>query len=171
MNLSPSQLLTLKANINANSATLSQAIAQRDGPTIAAFYNALAAGPFIVWKSLVSLPLVGMAFDFNAVSGLTTADSTRLQLMFQVSPQGINPYLQDRRDAFNSIFSAVSGATTRAALLVLWKRSATVGEKLFATGTGSDAAPATLGITTGTTGTTFAEGLISDQNVLNALDA
>jgi hypothetical protein len=41
-----------------------------------------------------------MALDFNAISGLTTADSTRLQVIIQVSPHSINPYFADRRAAF-----------------------------------------------------------------------
>jgi hypothetical protein len=47
---------------------------------------------------------------------------------------------------------------TRAALLALWKRLATRGEKLYATGTGSDAVPGTL---------TF-EGNISARDVEEA---
>lgn len=141
--LTTAQKATLKTDAQSVPA-LSGFIAVADWPAVANYYNTAASPAFTVWKSLVSLSAVGMAFDFSAVSGLTTADSTRLQLMFQVSPQGINPYLADRRAAFDSIFSAVSGATTRASLMALWKRLATNAEKLFATGTGSDASPATL---------------------------
>ena len=155
------KLQALKANINANSATLATAIAQRDGPAIAAFYNALAGGPFVVWKSLVSLNAVGMSISFAELANLTSLNTTRLQTIFQLSPLGINPYLADRRAAFDDIFSGAGGAVTRPALLALWKRSATVAEKLFATGTGSDAAPATLG----------PEGALTGPEVLAALDS
>jgi hypothetical protein len=142
MALDPSRYAELKADALAQP-SLANAISLSDWPAIANYYNEDAGG-FVVWKSLVPLNQIGMALDFNAVSGLTTADSTRVQLIFQVSPAGINPYLADRRAAFDNIFSGVSGATTRAALLALWKRFANRVEKLFATGTGSDASPATL---------------------------
>jgi hypothetical protein len=67
-----------------------------------------------------------------------------LGVIAQINPDGINPSRTDQRAFFDDVFSAASGDSTRAALLALWKRLATRVEKLFATGTGSDASPATL---------------------------
>jgi len=50
------------------------------------------------------------------------------------------------RSGITDIFSGVGGATTRAQLLAVVKRNATRAEKLFATGTGSDASPATMAV-------------------------
>jgi hypothetical protein len=71
---------------------------------------------------------------------------------------GVNPSLIDVRQMFDDIFSGAGGTNTRANLLALWKRLATRGEKIFATGTGSDPSPGTL---------TF-EGNISYQDVEQA---
>lgn len=62
------------------------------------------------------------------------------------------------RAFFDDVFSGAGGTNTRAALLVLWKRLATRIEKLFATGTGSDAVPATL----------VFEGEVSVQDIIEA---
>ncbi len=64
---------------------------------------------------------------------------------------GVNPSLADRRQCFDDIFSGAGGATTRANLLALWKRLATFAQKLFSTGTGSDAVPATTNTNVGDT--------------------
>jgi hypothetical protein len=60
-----------------------------------------------------------------------------------LSQTGINPSLADRRQFFDDIFSGAGGVNTRANLLALWKELATRAQKLFSTGTGTDAAPAT----------------------------
>lgn len=159
--LTPQQLTTLKTDINANSATLSIAIAQRDGPTIAAFYNAIASPSFTVWKSMVPINLIGKAFDNTELAGLTTANQTRLQTLAMFLAGGVDPSQATNRAFFDDIFSGAGGANTRVKLLSLWKRLATRAEKLFAIGTGSDAAPATL----------VMEGTLSGQDILNALDS
>ena len=140
-------LAALKADILADAVLAAKPMNEDGAFAIAAAYNLQASPSFTVWKSLVPLNQVGMAFDFAAVAGLTTADSTRIQVMFQISPQGINAYLADRRAAFDTIFSGVSGNSTRTALAALWRRLATRAEKLFANtagGNGADATPATL---------------------------
>jgi hypothetical protein len=80
----------------------------------------------------------------SELAGLTSINLTRLQTILQLSPGGLNPSLADRRAFFDDVFSGAGGAGTRAKLLILWKRSATRAEKLFAVGTGSDATPASL---------------------------
>lgn len=159
MILSAAQIQTLKNDILADSTLAAQPLNSDGAFAIAAAYNLAASPAFTVWKSLVPLSQVGMALDFNAIAGLTTANATQLQTLFQVSPQGINAYLADRRAGFDNIFSGTgANATTRASLLALWKRFATRAEKLYATGTGSDAAPATLVV----------EGALTIENVQTA---
>ena len=69
MSLSPAQLATLKTDILANSATLATAIAERDGPVIAAFYNVLAVPDFLVWRTEVPINLIlGMPWCRNSMS-------------------------------------------------------------------------------------------------------
>ena len=141
--LTTAQTATVKAFILAD-ATLGP---KTSGPGtdygfIADSMSSIAAPAFIVWKSNVSIGAVGDNFVGTELAGLTAANQTRLQTIAQFSPNGIDPSLADRRAFFDDIFS--SAAATRAKLLALWKRSATRIEKVLATGTGSDAAPATM---------------------------
>ena len=158
MALTSQQLQALKADILADS-LLNAKPNNSDGAfEIATAYNLTASPAFTVWKTLVSIKQIGDKFNGTELAGLTTANQTRLQTVALFSAEGVNPSLVDRRQFFDDIFSGVGGATTRANLLVLWKRLATRAEKLFATGTGSDPSPATM---------TF-EGNLSYQDVLTA---
>ena len=151
MALTNAQLTTLKADIIANGLENSSANA------IAEFYNA--ASTFTVWKTNVSINEVGKKFNGSELAGLTTGNQTRLLTLAAYLAGGVNPSLSDNRAFFDDVFSGAGGTNTRAALLILWKRIANKAEKLFATGTGSDAVPGLL---------TF-EGSISEQDATNAL--
>jgi hypothetical protein len=158
MALTPAQLVILKADILADS-TLSSKPMNDDGhQAIADAYKALASPAFTVWKTSVPITQVGDKFNGAELAGLTTGNQGRLQTIAMYSAAGVNPSLADRRAFFDDVFSGAGGATTRANLLALWKRLALRGEKLFATGTGSDASPATLVV----------EGAISRQDVATA---
>jgi hypothetical protein len=144
MTLSPAQLQTLKAAILADP-VLNAYPNYGDGPNdIANLLNQQASPPFTVWKTSVPISDVGRAMNSNEIAGLTTANTSRLQVMAMFSGEVFNPSFADVRAGFDNIFSGSGGVNTRAALLILWKRLATRGEKIFAIGTGSDASPATL---------------------------
>ena len=151
MALTNAQLTTLKADIIANGLENSSANA------IAEFYNA--ASTFTVWKTNVTINEVGKKFNGAELAGLTTGNQTRLLTLAAYLAGGVNPSLADNRAFFDDVFSGAGGTNTRAALLILWKRIANKVEKLFATGTGTDAVPGLL---------TF-EGSISEQDATNAL--
>ena len=159
MSLTPSQLTTLKNDILADATFNSQPHNSDGAYAIAAVYNALASPAFTVWKTNVSIDAVGDNIVGTELAGLTTANLTRLQTIVALSPTGVNPSLSDRRAFFDDVFSGAGGQLTRPKLLILWKRFATHLEKLFATGTGSDASPATMVV----------EGTISYQDVLQAM--
>ena len=143
--MTPAQLQTLGAYIAATPA-LAAIPNNNDGAfEVAAALNVPANPAFIVWKSRVTTQEMGQAFSSSELSGLTTANTSRLQVMEQYSGGWFNPSRADTRAGFDAIFSGAGGVNTRAAMLVLWKRSATVGEKVLATGAGSDALPALLG--------------------------
>ena len=143
MELTTAQRATLKANILATPEAAGY-YSQGDLGKLAEFYNAQAAPAFTVWKTRVELTAVGEAFNSSEVGGLTTANTNRLMVMESYSGGVFNPSRADTRAGFDGVFSGAGGASTRAALLVLWKRTASRLEKLFATGTGSDAVPALL---------------------------
>jgi len=144
MALTAGQLTILKAAILADGALAAQPNTPDGAFAIAVALNAIASPSFTVWKTSVPVSEVGEAMVSTEVSGLTTANTNRLQVMVQYSGGVFNPSRPDTRAGFDSIFSGAGGVNTRALMLALWKRLATRAEKVFATGTGSDASPATL---------------------------
>ena len=111
---------------------------------LAAALNANSSPAFIVWKSAVTVRETGKVFDGTEWAGMTAANHTRLTDVALWVSMGYDPSKADIRAMFNDIWSGAGGTNTRANLLALWKRTATRAEAVFATGTGSDASPATL---------------------------
>jgi hypothetical protein len=144
MSLTPAQQATLKADILADG-TLNAFPDNPDGNIeIAAAYNIIAVPDFTVWRSNVGITETGKAFNGAEWAGLTGTNHSRLQTVSQWLPEGYNAGLADIRAMFDDIWSGAGGQVTRASLLALWKRLATRAEKLYATGTGSNAVPALL---------------------------
>jgi hypothetical protein len=158
MALTSAQKIVLKAAIAAVPAWDSLPNTPDGNFALAELLKAQAVPAYTAWRTSVSIAAVGGAFNGTELSGLTTANQTRLQTVGVYFAGGLNPSNVDVRSMFDDIFSGAGGANTRARLLALWKRLASEIEKVFATGIGSDAAPATL---------TF-EGGISYQDVQDA---
>lgn len=156
--LTSAQKTTLKAAINANPTWSAYPMTGDGYYDLARELNKEASPAFVVWRTNVSVTETGKAFNGSEWAGMTSANHTRLQTVAQYSTAGYNAALADIRAMFNDIWSGAGGALTRAALLVIWKRNALYGEKILATGTGSDASPATM---------TF-EGLLTDTDVREA---
>ena len=141
MQLTPAQSTTLKNAIAAETdAGFVAARTAGNENAMAAFYNAAASPTFIVWKPRVTVTETGVVFNGTEWAGMSSLNHTRLQTMAQYLPI-YNPALPDIRAMFNDIWSGAGGTLTRPAMLALWKRSALRIEKLFATGTGTDALP------------------------------
>jgi hypothetical protein len=143
--LSPARLQTLKTHI-LSQPDLTSLYNEGNLTGLADALNADASPAFIVWKSIVPNAEVGAAFVASGLSAMTSANNDRLVSFALWNPLGVLPSRADHRQFFNDVFSPASGASTRTALLALWKRSASRFERVFATGTGSDADPATLGV-------------------------
>jgi hypothetical protein len=157
MPLTTAQLTTLKTDILANAGEFGSIPNTSDGAfTIAAAYNALASPTFIVWRTDIPTKDVKKSIVWTEYIGRSSGEQNAFT--FMLSNGTINGGDPNIRQGIQDIFSGPSGATTRANLVALAKRSATRAEKLFATGTGSDASPGTL---------TF-EGSLSYQDVLTA---
>jgi hypothetical protein len=157
MQLTTQQLQTLKAAIATETdAGFVAARAAGNEGVMAEFYNTNST--FVAWKPVVSIIATGQAFNGTEWAGMTSANHTRLQTVAQYL-SSYNPGLADIRAMFNDIWSGAGGTNTRAALLALWKRFALKGEKLYCTGTGSDATPGLFVI----------EGQITAQNISDAL--
>lgn len=140
--LTTAQLQTLKTFINQNPTWAALPLGQSSAQVIADGLNLAAAPSFTVWKPWTSLSATANAFDGAEFASVTSANHTRLQTVAQYYSDGYNPSIASIRAMWNDIMS--SKTLSLAAMLALWKRFATVVEKLFATGTGSDASPATL---------------------------
>lgn len=156
MALTPQQLTTLKADILADPALAGQPNNSDGAFAIAAAYSLLASPDFIVWRTAVSTSDCKKATTWTEFIGRSQGERDAWQ--FMLSNGIINAGDANIRQGIVDIFSGPSGATTRAALVAIAKRKATRAEKLFATGTGSDAVPATM---------TF-EGNLSYQDVQTA---
>ena len=143
--LTPAQALTLKAAITANATWAAFPMGSDGYANLAVVLNAKAVPAFTVWRTNVPTAHVGIAMNSTELSGMTTANTNRLMVMSAYSGGTFNPSQPDVRAGFDSVFSGAGGALTRAGLLILWKRTATEVEKVLATGTGTDAAPAIMG--------------------------
>lgn len=160
MALTTAQRATLKAYVQANGA-LNSAWLAGNMAELERHFNALAVPDFTVWKTNVPIADVGMRINGAELGGLTQVNNVRLQTIALYLAAGVNPSLADHRAFFDDIFSGSGGVNTRAALLILWKRLATNAEKLFSTGTGSNAVPATLSH----------EGYLSDGEIQAAMQS
>ena len=80
----------------------------------------------------------------SALAAITAGNNDKLA-NFAAWNETIDPQRADQRAFFDDIFSVAAGATTRAALNALWRRTTTRAENIFAVGTGTEASPAVLG--------------------------
>jgi hypothetical protein len=143
MTLTPAQLTALKANILADSTLAAWAATGRMAQEIADAYNLTASPAWVVWRSSVG-PIEwrnaiiggGGASQLDALTA-----SKRDSLLWAVSDT-LNPSNANVRAALDDFCGSQN--TLKAAVLAVQKRAAIRAEKLFSTGTGSDASPATL---------------------------
>jgi hypothetical protein len=160
--LSTTQLQALKAAIAADQALAALPINTDSAYAIAEAFNAAAAPTFVVWRTDVSATEIGNAWVGTDIDGMTSINMQRLQLLLASSAGGsFDMSRADRRAGFENPFGTNANNASRVAMRASWKRSATRAERLFATGTGSDAAPGSM---------TF-EGSISFADVVSAWGA
>ena len=158
MALTTDQKATLKAAILADP-TLDAFPNTGDGNFDLAVHlsQTLASPAFIVWRTNLPTSDVKKAIVWTEYIGSTSvAERDALNLI--ISNGIVNAADANIRQAFQTIFGSPQQAVTRANLVAIAKRNATLIEKILATGTGSDASPATM---------TF-EGTISGTDVENA---
>ena len=144
--MTPAQLTQLRTAIDADQ-VLSAYPNNSDGAyDMAQFLNQPTSPAFIVWKTSATIADTTKAFNGSEWAGMTSANHTRLQTVRQWLEDSYDASRADIRAMFNDVWSGAGGANTRTALLAVWKRTATKAEKIFASGTGSDASPANLTI-------------------------
>jgi hypothetical protein len=159
--MTPAQLQTLRTAIDAETDP-AFVTARTLGQTslMAGFYNSDSA--FVVRRSRVASSEIGPVLNYVAVSSLTVANRDRATVFLTLNPESFQP-TADVEAYWDSTFGGAlggQGQATRDALVALWRRAATRGEALYATGTGTAATPGTL----------VFEGTISDANIGAALE-
>jgi len=158
--LTPAQMATMKANILATPALNAQPNNSDGAFFIANYYNQTASPAFIVWRSLVLQDDVMLnGFDWARVDNLSAGKARIWEWMFDNESRAFNPSQPNTRAGIDAVWVGTQAdLDVRAAVYVRCKRSATRGEQLLASGTGSDATPATMSF----------EGQLSYQDVQNA---
>lgn len=144
MELTTQQLATLKAFILTDP-VMSQLPGTSDGSyAIADLLNKMAQPAFIVWKTDVSVDeIMRNGMDWARVDNLSVGKARIWEWLGRLGT--INASKVNVRAGIDATWvGTAADLAVRAAVYVHCKRSATVLEKLFATGTGSDASPATM---------------------------
>lgn len=165
-NLTPAQLLTLKAAIIAD-ATLNAKPMNGDGYfDIAVAMNVPATPAFKVWKTSVATDeIMRNGFDWTRVDNLTVGKARIMEWMMNTGI--INPSQTNVRAGVEACFSVeVADGPNRQAIYDHSVRDATRAEKLFATGTG--AVPTNHGVGPATM---VASGLLTASEVEAARNA
>lgn len=179
MNLTPAQLLTLKAAIAAE--TDPTFVANRNaGATgaMSSFYNEDSA--FVVWRTTTTVDSIMNAIAWANLTPTDTPDGTQTWMNRALACQGkqfnLQTILTGRtqiasanatirngiQDALTAIPSGAGGATVGGGwnnVQAVLQRAARRGEALYATGTGTAQSPGAL----------VAEGTITNENVVQAL--
>ena len=159
--MTPQQLPALKAAIAAE--TDPEFVGYRTNgqtPLMRDWLNA--PSTFVVYKTSETVASVGQAVNYVAFEALTTANLEKINTFTRLNMNTFNPSKADVRSCWANIFSGAlggQGQATRDALEALWRRFATRGERIYATGTGTTLAPGAL----------VFEGSITDSDISAAL--
>ena len=138
--MTPEQTATLKAALLADPALAQYIVDYRDD-LIRDYYNAPAAPAYIVWRSSVTRQeILQNGFDWTRLDNLSVG---KARVWNDIFVDGyINPSKPNVRTGIESVWVGnQADLNVRAAVYVHCKRNANRVEKLFATGTGSDAVP------------------------------
>lgn len=156
--MTPAQLQTLKAAILAsiNPAVIAARAEPVNDTELARLYNL--PSTFTAWKTKVTWDeIMENGMDFTRVDNLTNGSKWRIwEWLFKNSSNAINPSKANHRAGIDAAWvGTANDLAVRASVYVHCKRVATEAEKVFATGTGTDAVP----------------GLFDWQGTLTAQDA
>lgn len=145
--LTTEQKATLKAYILSVPELAAQPMNSDGAFAIADVLNQPAAPAFVVWKSSVTQDeIMQNGMDWTRVDNLSVGKARIWEWMFSNSARAFNPAKANVRAGIDAVWvGTAADLAVRASVYGHCKRNATVVEKVFATGTGSDATPATLG--------------------------
>lgn len=143
MALTDAQKQTLKAAILADQA-IAQTFIDGDLQGTADYLNASAAPTFWIWKNLVTQDeIMQNGFDWVRVDNLSVGKARIWDWLFDNQTRSVNPSKANVRAGIAECWKGTAAdLAVQAAVLAHCKRAATRLEKVFATGTGSEADPA-----------------------------
>ena len=157
--MTPQQLTTLKAAILAETnAEFVEARTNGQTSLMAAFYNAEAVPAYYVWRKSYTPDLIASAI----VAGITQLDAltaSKRDSLLWWADRSHDASLAQTRAAINDLCGSQN--TLKNAILDGSKRKVTRAEQLYATGTGSLAAPGVPGF----------DGTLGEQDIGAALEA
>jgi hypothetical protein len=158
--MTPDQITTLRTYIDATPELSAQPINDDGAYEIARLLNQPSNPAFIVWRtSVMQDSIMQNGFDWTRVDNLSVGPARVWEWMFANASRAINPSKLNVRAGIDAVWKGTAAdLAVRAAVYVHCKRTATVIEKILATGTGTDATPGSL---------TF-EGQLSPQWVVTA---
>jgi len=145
--LDTAQLHVLRAAILAETDPAFTALrdSKSDGE-MAAWFNQ--PSTTIVWRTAVTQDeIMQNGFDWVQVDNLSVGKARIWDWLFKNQALTMNPSKGNVRGGIDECWKGTAAMlSVRAAIYLHCKRPATRGEKLFATGTGTDASPATMGM-------------------------
>jgi len=141
MSLTDAQYTTLANHIRANTdPDVVAALAIRNDTELARLYNLDSS--FYVWKTSIAPDEYRSAMVWTEVDTLNAGNARIWEWVTNYFTSNLDASDANVRQGIADAFGA--GTTTRANLLALGKKLASVYEEVFATGTGTEATPGTM---------------------------
>lgn len=160
--MTPAQLQTLKTYILSQPDLLALPNSSDGNAEVAQLLNqgSTPANTAVGWKSAVKWDdVMGTAMDWARVDNLSVGKARIWEWMFANTARTINAGAVNIRTGIDTVWvGTAADLAVRAAVYGVCKRTLTRGERIYATGTGSDAVPATV----------IYEGSIHPQDVESA---
>lgn len=158
--LTQDQLTTLKAAMLADP-IVGPLVQAGDWWGASAALNQQAVPDYIVWKTAVHVDeIMQNGFDWTQVDNTTVGKARIWEWMFANESRSINASKANIRAGVDEAWRGTAAMlAVRAAVYAHCKRSALLGEKMLATGTGTNNEPATMGY----------EGGLGAQDVADAM--
>jgi hypothetical protein len=147
MALTPEQLPALKAYINSVPAWAALPLNSDSAYFIAGELKKATSPAFVVYKPTEHTEKIGRTVSYVAVEALTTANLDKVNTFYRMNPSIFEPMKADVRSFWTNVLSGAlggAGQVSRDAMDALYRRTASVGEKIYATGTGTTLAPGNL---------------------------
>lgn len=144
MSLTANQLAALKASIDTDPAFDALKTTPDGRFAIAEAYNLPASPAWVIWRTRVTRSkILQNGFDWTRLDNLSVG---KARVWSDIFVDGvINPSKPNVRVGIESVWVGTSAdLAVRAAVYTHCKQNATRAQKLFSTGTGTDATPATL---------------------------